>query len=126
MKYTRIYADSNGESHFEDVEVELKEVNFVPPAPPVNLSSFNPASQYCFLESPAGWYGDWHPTPQRQLFFFLSGEVEIEVSDGEIRQFGPGSITFQEDMVGKGHASRVLGDDIARMAVVQLPDSESA
>ncbi|MEW6614323.1 MAG: cupin domain-containing protein [Thermodesulfobacteriota bacterium] len=124
MKYTRIYADSSGESHFEDVEVEIKEVNFAPPAPPVNLSSFNPASQYCFLESPAGWYGDWHPTPQRQLFFFLSGEIEIEVSDGEIRQFGPGSITFQEDTVGKGHASRVLGDNIARMVAVQLPDSE--
>ena len=24
MKYTRIYADSNGESHFEDVEVGMK------------------------------------------------------------------------------------------------------
>ena len=24
MKYTRIYADKNGESHFEDVEVGMK------------------------------------------------------------------------------------------------------
>ena len=40
MKYTRIYADEAGESHFEDVEIKLTQVNFAPPAPPLNLSSF--------------------------------------------------------------------------------------
>ena len=25
MKYTRLYADSDGETHFEDVEVEFEE-----------------------------------------------------------------------------------------------------
>ncbi len=64
MKYTRIYADPGGESHFTDVEVELTQVDFAPPAPPMHLSSFCPATQYGFLAAPAGWDGDWHPTPR--------------------------------------------------------------
>ncbi len=121
MKYTRIYTDSNGESHFEDVEVELKQVDFAPPAPPVFLSSFSPATQYAFISGPAGWYGDWHPAPQRQVFFYLSGELEAEVSDGEVRRFGPGSVVLVEDTTGKGHTSRVVGASSVLMAVVQLP-----
>jgi hypothetical protein len=52
MKYTRIYADADGESHFEDVEVQFQEVDFAPPAPPLNLSSFKPATQYGFVVFP--------------------------------------------------------------------------
>jgi hypothetical protein len=35
MQYVRIYTGSDGETHFEDLEVELAEVDFAPPAPPV-------------------------------------------------------------------------------------------
>jgi len=122
MKYTRIYADANGESHFEDVEIQFQQADFAPPAPPVNLSPFSPATQYGFFAVSTDWYGDWHPTPQRQIFFFLSGEVEVEVSDGEVRRFGPGSITLLEDTTGKGHRTRVVGMDDALLAVVQLLD----
>ena len=52
MKYTRVYADENGESHFEDVEVEFSSVDFAPPAPPLDLSAFTPATQYGFLRAP--------------------------------------------------------------------------
>lgn len=31
------------------------------------------------------------------------------MSDGEVRRFGPGSITLVEDLSGKSHASRVVG-----------------
>ena len=122
MKYTRIYADANGESHFEDVEIQFQQVDFAPPAPPVNLSPFSPATQYGLFAVSTDWYGDWHPTPQRQIFFSLSGEVEVEVGDGEVRRFGPGSITLLEDTTGKGHRTRVVGMDDVLLAVVQLPD----
>ena len=121
MKYIRIYADPAGESHFEDVEVELSQMNFVPPAPPLNLSSFSPALQYAFCSFPAGWRGDWHPTPQRQIFFVLSGETAAQVSDGEVRHFGAGSVLLVEDTTGKGHVSWVMSKTDALAAVVQLP-----
>jgi len=122
MKYTRIYADSKGESHFMDIQIELEPVDFAPPAPPVNLSSFTPATQYAFCVFPSGWFGDWHPTPRRQIFFILSGEGELQVSDGEVRRISPGSIVLVEDTTGKGHVSRVVGSMDMVTAVVQLPD----
>jgi len=122
MKYTRIYADTEGESHFMDLQIELELVDFAPPAPPINLSSFNPATQYAFCVFSSGWFGDWHPTPQKQIFFILSGEVEVQVGDGEVRSFGPGSIILVEDTTGKGHVSRVLSSTDMVAAVVQLPE----
>ncbi len=122
MKYTRVYADSAGESHFEDITVEMKEMDFAPPAPPLNLSPFFSATNYGFMSASPGWYGDWHPTPKRQIMFYLQGEIEAEVSDGEIRRFGPGSVTLVEDTTGRGHKSRVVGTVDVLLAVVQLEE----
>lgn len=122
MKYTRVYSDSDGTSHFEDRAIELTEVDFSPPAPPLFLSAFRQASQFAFCRFPAGWFGDWHPTPHHQFFFFLSGEIEVGVSDGEMHRFGPGGILRLEDTGGKGHVTRVIGNEDVLAAVVQLPD----
>ena len=122
MQYTRVYTGSDGETHFEDLEMELAEVDFAPPAPPVQLSAFTPATQWGFFAIPPGWEGDWHPTPTRQIFFYLVGQVEIEVGDGSIRRFGPGDVTIVEDTSGKGHRSKTVGDETALKAQVQLPD----
>jgi len=122
ISYVRLYTDSSGESHFEDLEEELALTNFAPPAAPLNLSSFMPATQAGFLGAPSGWHGDWHPSPARNLFFVLSGEWEIAASDGEIRRFGPGNILRVEDATGKGHASRVISDSDSLAGLVQLSD----
>ena len=124
MIYTRLYSDVNGESHFEDIEIEFKSIAFAPPAPPINLSEFGPAEYCLLLKGSEGWYGDWHPAPYRQLHFYLSGEVEAETSDGEIRRFGSGSIVLVEDTTGKGHRSRIVGSADALIAAVKLADSE--
>ena len=123
-QYVRLYADADGESHFLDEEMELRSVNFAPPAPPLNVSAYTPTKQFALLSGPRGWVGDWHPTPTRQFMIWLSGEADIEVSDGEVRRFKPGSILLLEDTAGKGHVSRVVGGDVT-VAVVQLADSSS-
>ncbi|NJN82004.1 MAG: cupin domain-containing protein [Caldilineaceae bacterium] len=111
MQFVRIFTDADGETHFEDLEIEFAEVNFVPPAPPVLLSQFTPATRWAFFSLPPGWYGDWHPTPKRQIFFYLAGEAEGEVSDGTIRRFQTGDVTIVEDTTGKGHRSRTVGNE---------------
>jgi hypothetical protein len=111
----------SGESHFEDVNIKLTQTDFAPPAPPLNLSSFNPATQYAFCLFPASWRGDWHPVPKRQIFFVLSGKIKGQVSNGEVRQFGKGDVVLAEDTTGKGHVSWVSGGKDALTAVVQLP-----
>ncbi len=122
MRYTRIFSDEYGESHFEEVEVELAARDFAPPAPPLYLSPMTPAAGVAFVRFPAGWVGDWHPTPRRQFFIFLAGELEGETSDGTRRRYGPGSVGLLEDTTGKGHRSRVVGDGEVLAAVVQLTD----
>ena len=120
MKYTTLYLDDSGDSHFKDVDVEFESVNFAPPAPPVDLSKFINVSQLVFFRTPAGWFGDWHPTPKRQFFCCLSGEAELTTSDGETRIFGSGDVFLLEDTSGKGHRTRIGGKEDFVAAVIQL------
>jgi hypothetical protein len=39
VKYYRVYADDNGDSHSEEVAVAMSQADFAPPAPAVDLSS---------------------------------------------------------------------------------------
>lgn len=118
----RIWADDDGESHLEDVDLDFAEEDFVPPAPPVLTTSPNPATGYVFARVAADWHGDWHPTPFRELVVYVAGQGEIEASDGEIRSLGPGTVLLADDTFGKGHISRVTGGDEAFVVVVRLPD----
>lgn len=120
MKYTRIYSDASGESHFEDVETELAPANFVASAPPMDLSAPVPATQFGFINTATGWSSDWHPAPGRNFFFILSGEWEVTTSDGETRRFVKGNAVLTEDTTGKGHASRVISESL--VAAVKLSD----
>jgi quercetin dioxygenase-like cupin family protein len=107
--YVRLFADDAGESHFADVRTELVPSDFAPPAPPLHLSAAFRAERLVFLAAAQGWYGEWHPAPRRQVFAFLSGEIEVEASDGERRRFVPGDCLLMEDTAGKGHATRNTG-----------------
>ena len=122
VTYWRVYADEAGESHGEEVEAELIMRDFAPPAPPMYLSEVVPATGVAFVRFPAGWHGDWHPTPRRQFFIFLAGKLVGETSDGDRRRFGPGSVSLLADITGKGHRSWVVGDDDVLAAVVQVSD----
>jgi hypothetical protein len=118
-----IYSDAAGESHFGLKEVSFQLADYSPPAPPVSVSAAHPAEGVVFISSPAGWHGDWHPVPQRQLMFCLAGRLEVTVSDHETRRFGPGSALLVEDTVGRGHVSRVVGTKRLFMAAVPLRGS---
>lgn len=49
--YARLYADDQGESHFEDVAIDLTLTEYAPPAPPLGLSPFSPATQFGFMSA---------------------------------------------------------------------------
>lgn len=120
MRIVRLYSDAEGESHFEDLEIELNLTDYAPPAPPLYLSNATPANQFAFMKAPAGWSSDWHPSSARNLFFVLSGEWQVTASDGESRTFGVGSVLLVEDTTGKGHSSRVISESDSLAAMVQL------
>ena len=118
--YPRLYAGADGESHFEDIEIDLASTDYARSAPPLDLSSFTPATQIGFMRAPAGWSSDWHLSSSRNIFFVLSGEWEVTASDGEARRFAAGSVLLVEDTRGKGHASRVMSDTDSLAVMVQL------
>lgn len=120
MRYDRIYSSSDGESHFDEVHVELVEAEYAPPASPLNVSEPVKAERALFFSAPSTWIGDSHPTPRRQLYIGLTGELEVTVSSGETRHFGPGSVVLLEDTDGAGHVTRVVGDTSAQGLFVHL------
>jgi hypothetical protein len=118
--YTRLYSDERGESHFEDIEIDLTLTEYAPPAPPLGLSAFTTATQFGFMKAPAGWSSDWHPSSARNVFVVLSGEWEVTASDGETRRFGIGAVLLVEDVTGKGHTSCVIGEVESMAVLVEL------
>ncbi len=121
MRYTRLHTTADGESHFSEVEVELHSTDFAPPAPPIPVSAPIDADRVLFARLPAGFDGDPHPTPARQFWTQVSGTVEVSVSSGETRSFGPGSVLLLEDTTGRGHVTRVPGHLDVLGVLVQLP-----
>jgi hypothetical protein len=126
MNYTRIYCDGTGDSHFDDTYVEVAPVDFAPPAPPLHLATPVEAERMILCHLPQGWVGEWHPTPRRQFYIQLSGRLGVEVSDGEVREFGAGSVVLLEDSMGKGHLTTVLGGAGVEAVFVQLPVAADA
>src|SRR4051794_6179546 len=110
MRYPRTFATPDGESHFEDVDVQHEVVQIVPGLPAIDVGAGIATAYSNMLRIPPNWDGDWHPSPKRWFVLTLSGEMEITTSDGEVRRFGPGSIWLIEDTTGKGHLTRIVGD----------------
>ena len=121
MRITVITADGDGETHFVDRELELVAQEFAPPSPPLEVSAPIPDAQGRFFSMAPGWFGDWHPTPCLQYFVQATGELEVQVSDGEVRRLLPGAVVYLEDTEGKGHTTRVISDVAVTGAFVQLP-----
>jgi hypothetical protein len=69
--YARLYCSPDGNSHFQDVTVELRKTNFALPAPPIHIGSDFAASKAFFGGFDAGWaLTTWRiasTIPHRQL-----------------------------------------------------------
>ena len=58
-----------------------------------------------------GTFVDWHNAPRRQYVITLAGAVEIGLGDGSVHRFGPGEGILAEDLTGKGHTTRAVGNE---------------
>src|SRR5215472_11544581 len=123
MNYVRLFAGADGESHFEDVTVELAPIGqYARGVPQAFLSTPRHSTSLTFLSAPPGWVGDFHTAPRRQFMIKLAGQTELVASDGDRRQIGPGVALLLEDTTGKGHYSRVLGPEADDWFVAALAD----
>lgn len=120
IEYLRIFADQEGRSHFEIKTIDLEAKDYAPPAPFLNTSSLETADNLIFLELPTGYFGHWHPTPVRQWTIIMTGMCEFEAGDGEKVTRKAGDVVMLDDLTGKGHQTKVLGDEPARMAAIHF------
>jgi len=118
MKVTRIYADERGESHFADMEIELRDAG-----PIGRLSGPVSVASVIFRENEPTYDYDWHVAPQRQFVVLLDGAIEIETSDGERRTFQAGEILLVEDVSGRGHRTRNVEPRERRSLFITLDET---
>jgi len=115
MKIVRLYTGSDGESHFEEMEVEFR-----PWGEKTETTSLQDATDIVFRSAPPGHVQDWHPAPRRQYVITLSGQGEIEIGDGTVRHFGPGDVMLADDLTGQGHITRSVGSQPRVYATIPL------
>ena len=113
----RLYADEFGDSHFEDIEFPMNAIQYAPPAPAVHLSDPVTVTQLSWFRFPTDWNDAAHPSPRRQLFVVLAGEVEGWTSRGDKRIFFAGDCLLMEDTTGKGHGARPLNGEATAMVI---------
>jgi len=95
-KLIHIYATADGESHVDIVEI----ANDAGEVPVTGMT----ARAYARTVSSEA---DWHTAPRNQFAINMTGNLEVEVSDGKRQPIGQGDLVFLEDLRGKGHVTRV-------------------
>ncbi|PYM22244.1 MAG: hypothetical protein DMD78_15145 [Candidatus Rokuibacteriota bacterium] len=118
-KIWRVYSGTDGESHVAEEPLALKPFTDLEGAYGEG-TPLQPASGIAFRVAPPGYVLDWHCAPRRQYSISLSGTAEIEVGDGTVVRVGPGDIVLAEDLTGRGHVTRVIGDQPRLYAIVHL------
>lgn len=115
MKIDRIYSDSDGETHFGEFDVPLRDSGDIG-----SLSKLQETTGIIFRETPEKYDYSWHNAPRRQYVIILEGQVDITVSDGETKRFGDGDVILVEDTSGKGHYSAAVNGQRRKSIFVTL------
>ena len=108
MKYVRIYSGDDGQSHFEDVEVDLADHG-----PLGRISDLVRGKGVVFREVEGEYHYVFHNAPRRQFVVNLTGSV---------RRMEPGSILLAEDLTGQGHVSRSVNGEPRTCLFIPLAD----
>ena len=125
-RYVRLYTDSHGETHFEDIEVPLTSHDYIPEAIPIFTTRFLPVTGSAWLGAPGEWEGDVpRPALKRQIFCTVEGEYQITASDGDVRCFPAGSVLFIDDTHGKGHLTSITNKKGALVFAVSIAEERA-
>jgi hypothetical protein len=115
FQITKVDSDINGDSHFKDIVIPLKEAGSIG-----KLSETMPANGIIFREVEPSYDWNFHTAPQKQYIVLLDGEIEIETSLGVKRRFKTGEILLVEDTKGKGHKTRNLQPEKRKSIFITL------
>ncbi|WP_300268348.1 hypothetical protein [Microbacterium sp.] len=108
LRYTRIVCNADGGSEFVDDEMILTQQHIADGLPPMAACGLPSSAGTMYIRS-AELDGAPHTAPRRQWVVMLRGVMEVQVTDGSRRQFGPGDLLIAEDTTGRGHVSVAVG-----------------
>ena len=123
MNYLQMFADEQGQSHFENAELSSNDLPFISEAPSDYVSPGLPIENLVFMRVPTGWSDDGHTAPRKQWVMVLRGKIEFETSYGDIRRLVPDMVVLAEDTRGKGHKARSVGSEDTLLGVAQITSS---
>lgn len=123
MHYVRIYTDAAGETHFEDVTLPTERRESPVSTALAEIAAPLSTGTATFRRVVVDHPDEPHVAPRRQFVVHLAGESEVEVSDGEVRRFGPGSVVLVDDLTGKGHTTRRVGETPRETLMITLDDN---
>jgi hypothetical protein len=116
IKYTRLFSDTNGDTHFEEKEIETTDLGTIG-----FLSEKIAVKDLIFREVVHSYDYDFHNAPQKQFLILLDGEIEIETSLGVKKRFVGGDVLLLEDTTGKGHKSKNISQIMRKSLFITLP-----
>jgi hypothetical protein len=116
MRFFRLYTGDDQQSHLEELKLPFAPGQFAEQTP------LQPTTGVIFTRVASRPTINWHNAPRRQYVVTLGGAVEIGLGDGTVQRFGPGEVVLAEDLTGKGHTTRAVGDDPWLVMIVPLRD----
>ena len=114
MTVTRLFTGDDGQSHFQEMLDVFKMTEIS------GQSEFENATGVALRNALGNTVSGWINAPRRQYVVILSGEVEIEVTDGSKCRLVHGDVLLAEDTTGQGHMTSGYGD--RRTVVIAMPE----
>lgn len=124
MKITRFYTNEDGESTFSEIEIPINYRRVDADGNVIFLADAFSSPRVRFVELPRGYDHDWHNAPRRQIVILLSGTVEVQTSDNQVRRWRAGDVVLADDVSGKGHQTRAIDGSVG-MVYIPLPEGFS-
>jgi hypothetical protein len=106
---TRLYTGTDGLTHTEQVPLKLSPVAGAPAT--VQESEHIRATNAYVVRPAPGFFEGWHNADERRYVVTISGRAEVEVAGSQKVSVAPGNISLAEDLTGKGHTFRVVGNE---------------
>lgn len=118
-RYTRVVSTDDGGSAFEDAEMQLSEQKVSEGVPAMFLGALGPGRAELFVRFSA-FGSEPHPPSEPQWVVMLRGVIEVQVSDGTSRRFGPGDLVLATDTTGRGHVTLTVGDSPFEALIIPI------
>lgn len=106
---TRLYTGADGLTHLGEISLKFSPVARA--SAPVEESEHIKTTNAYVVRLAPGFFQSWHNADQRRYVVTLRGRAEIEVGGGEKLTTEAGQICLAEDLTGKGHTFRVVGNE---------------